>query len=100
MEPPVQTNVVLLQTRRPLEERPEDCPAQFYKFTGNPEIALKSERFMAKAAAFQEIRDCLIAVDHNELSPHEAERLISYLVQRYLAPISLDGIPAARGELS
>ncbi len=79
----MQNNVVLLRTRRPLES-PAACPAQFYNFTGNPISALRSEVFMEKAAAFQEIRDCLIAVDHNKLAAREAEHLIHYLVRTYL----------------
>lgn len=83
MEQAVQPKVVLLRTRRPLEE-PPDCPAKFYKFTGDPKIAIKSETFMEKAAAFQEIRDSLVAADHNELRAYEAERIIHYLVRAYL----------------
>jgi hypothetical protein len=79
----LQSNVVVLRTRRPLEQA-NDGPAQFYRFAGDPERALANDRFMDKAAAFQEIKDCLAAFDHNELSAYEAEGLIRYFVRSYL----------------
>jgi hypothetical protein len=79
----VQDNVIHLRQRSPATGR-KVCPAQFYKFTGDPTLALQSPAFMEKAAAFQEIRDCLIAADNDRLSIPEAERLVQYLVRAYL----------------
>jgi hypothetical protein len=79
----VPDNVTHFRKRRPAEQ-PKACPAQFYKFTGDPALALQSPAFMEKAAAFQEIRDCLIAADNDRLSIPEAERLVRYLVRTYL----------------
>lgn len=76
-------NVVLLRTRQPVERSPA-CPAQFYKFTGDPAEALLNEEFLEKAAAFQEIRDSLIAADRRELPVSEAERRILHFVRAYL----------------
>jgi hypothetical protein len=76
-------NVVLLRTRQPVDRSPA-CPAQFYKFSGDPAEALLSEEFLEKAAAFQEIRDCLVAADRREVSVGEAERRILHFVRAYL----------------
>lgn len=79
----MKANVISLRTRKPLEDSVV-CPAQFYKFMGNPAAAVRDEAFMQKAAAFQGVRDCLIAVDRNQLSANQAEELISYLIRTYL----------------
>ena len=79
----MQDNVIHFRKRR-LAEAPKVCPAQFYQFTGDPALALQSPAFMEKAAAFQEIRDCLIAADNDRLSIPEAERLVQFLVRTYL----------------
>jgi hypothetical protein len=79
----MQNNVILLRDLRPSDGQVV-CPAQFYKFTGDPNMALGNNAFMEKAAAFQEIRDCLTNADHNRLSTNEAERVIRYLARAYL----------------
>lgn len=68
-------------------ERLSVSPAQFYQFRGEPESPLMNDCFLEKAAAFQEIRDCLVAADNNQLSPHEAERRIQYYTRSYLGLI-------------
>lgn len=64
---------------------PLPCPAQHYRFAGDAHAALADEAFMDKAAAFQEIRDCLVAADRREIRPAEAELRIRHLVRAYLA---------------
>ena len=78
-------NVIPLQTRRRHLRRSPTCPAQFYKFAAEPAHAFFSEPFLEKAAAFQEIRDCLTAADHNEITAREAERRIQFFVRAYLS---------------
>jgi hypothetical protein len=74
--------IVPLRAHQPTERAPV-CPAQYYKFTGEP-TAISSEPFLEKAAAFQEIRDCLTAADYQQISARQAERRISYFVRVYL----------------
>ncbi len=76
-------NVVALRSFR-RAERLSVSPAQFYRFSGEPTDSLINEPFLEKAAAFQEIRDCLIAADDNKLSAYEAERRIQYFIRAYL----------------
>jgi len=77
------SNILHLPVRR-RADAPVTCPAQFYTFTGDREQALLSASFLQKAAAFQEIRDCLVAVDHNRLSAQQAEKRIQYFTRKYL----------------
>jgi hypothetical protein len=65
-------------------ERSAASPAQFYELNYGPAASIIDDEFLGKAAAFQEIRDCLAAADLHQLPVREAERRIRYFVRAYL----------------
>lgn len=83
-------NVVHLRLPRP-SDGPRPCPARHYRFAGDPAEAVGDELFLRKAAAFQEIRDCLVAADLREIGIEEAERRIRFFVRDYLTAAQADG---------
>lgn len=60
------------------------CAAEHYNLGALPSHFVVDDTFLDKAAAFQEIRDCLAAADRNQLAATEAERRINFLVREYL----------------
>jgi hypothetical protein len=60
-------------------------PAQFYQLDYGAIACAVDSNFLDKAAAFQEIRNCLIAADEKQISALEAERRIRFFVKTYLA---------------
>lgn len=85
----MQDNVVRLTFGTRPKMAASVSPALFYRFSGDPAVAVRDDQFMEKAAAFQEIRDCLVAADQNRLAAHEVELRIQFLVRTYLSASQL-----------
>jgi hypothetical protein len=58
--------------------------ARFFAFAGDREAVLGRDASLDKAAAFQELRDCLASADEGRISRTVAERRAQYLLHAYL----------------
>jgi hypothetical protein len=76
-------NIAYLDTTR-FSKRCFVSPAQYYQLNFELIASAINEKFLEKAAAFQEIRDCLTAADQHRLSVQETENRIRYFVRAYL----------------
>lgn len=66
--------------------KPGICAAEHYTLGGACFSLEDRDVFLNKAAAFQEIRDCLVAADKGQISSHDAERRVRFFVRAYLYP--------------